>query len=141
MGRRPAGNASEAPLRRTGRKKRVFVAENEGVIALDIESILTSTGRFDVDMAYSTDDAVQRAAEFRPDILLMEISLKGSFNAIEAAERIVGRNPIPVFYLVPCANDGMLPEAERPWCCGYVEKVFDREDVLEAVESVTEDSG
>ena len=79
---------------------RILVVEDEIVVAMDIQKSLTSLGYSSPDVVFTGSDAVQIAVETHPDLVLMDIRLKGDMDGIEAAEQIRRRLGIPVVAIV-----------------------------------------
>ena len=67
-------------------KSGVLIVEDERIVALDIQSSLENCGYLVAGQADRGEEAVQKAAELRPDLVLMDIGLKGEIEPIEAAE-------------------------------------------------------
>jgi CheY-like chemotaxis protein len=66
---------------------RILVVEDEAIIAMDIESLLRRLGYVVVGSVNSGEAAIKAAAEIKPDLILMDIILKGEVDGIEAARR------------------------------------------------------
>jgi CheY-like chemotaxis protein len=67
--------------------KQFYLVEDESAVALDINHILESSG-YEVPFVTSRgEDAVKEAAKIRPDLVLMDITLKGTMDGIEAAKK------------------------------------------------------
>ena len=67
---------------------RILVVEDERVVALDIRYRLLSFGYNVTDLVVSGEDAITRTSETRPDLVLMDIKLKGEMDGVTAAEAI-----------------------------------------------------
>jgi DNA-binding NarL/FixJ family response regulator len=80
-------------------KKRVLVVEDEAIIAKDLERILRTYGYDVVGLASSGEESIRQAEVSRPDVVLMDIRLKGEMTGIEAANQICDTLHIPVIYL------------------------------------------
>jgi len=68
--------------------KRIMVAEDEGIVALDIQSRLGSMGYAVPAVVASATEAVEKAGQLLPDLVLMDIQLEGEMDGVQAAERI-----------------------------------------------------
>lgn len=104
---------------------RILVVEDESVIAFDLELQLTSLGYQVVGVVANGMDAVVRAGESCPDIVLMDIHLEGGMDGIEAARLIRERYRIPVVFLTAYAEEGTLQRAEASQPYGYLIKPCD----------------
>ena len=112
----------------------VLVVEDDGIIALDVESQLKSIGYSVSALASSAEEALAKAAETQPDLVLMDIRLKGELDGIAAAEQIRRRYGIPVVYLTAHADDETLSRAKRTEPAGYVLKPVDTRELHASIE-------
>ncbi len=80
-------------------KIKVLIVEDEIIVAKHIEDSLLSLGYTVTGIVSSGEDAIGHAAEFRPDIALMDIMLEGETDGIKAAEIIRKRYNTPVIFL------------------------------------------
>ena len=112
----------------------VLVVEDESIVALDIQNMLGSLG-YEVPVVVSSGEAaIEKAAETHPDLVLMDIRLKGDMDGIEAAEQIRGRFNIPVVYLTAYADDETLQRAKITEPYGYILKPFGERELHTAIE-------
>ena len=93
-------------------KAGILIVEDERVIAMDIKHSLLNLGYDVVGMAASGEDAITKAGESCPDLVLMDIMLQGEIDGIEAAAQIRRRYNIPMVYLTAYANDTILQRAK-----------------------------
>jgi two-component system cell cycle sensor histidine kinase/response regulator CckA len=105
-------------------KPGILIVEDERIIAMDIKHSLLNLGYEVVGMAASGEDAIVKAGEACPDLILMDIMLQGNLDGIEAAEQIRQRYNIPMVYLTAYANDTILARAKITEPFGYVLKPF-----------------
>jgi two-component system, cell cycle sensor histidine kinase and response regulator CckA len=110
-------------------KARILIVEDENIIALDIKRSLVNLGYDVVGTAASGEDAIIKAEQSHPDLVLMDIMLKGEMDGIEAAEKIRKRFDIPLVFLTAYANDTVLERAKIIQPFGYILKPF-RENEL-----------
>jgi len=82
----------------TGQEK-ILVVEDDTIIAITIEGRLKHFGYRVVGRASTAQDAIKKTIELEPDLVLMDIHLKGPVDGIEAAETIYGIHSIPVVYI------------------------------------------
>jgi len=116
------------------RSSRVLVVEDEGLIAEEIKDRLGRMGVNVVAMSATGEDAVRRAGELNPNIILMDIRLRGSIDGIEAASRIGSLYKIPIVYLTAHADDATLARAKQTTPYGYLLKPFEERDLRIALE-------
>jgi len=102
-----------------------MVVEDENIVAMDIENSLISLGYQVVGIASSGEDAIDLAGETRPDLVLMDIMLRGEIDGVEAAEQIRRRYNIPVVYLTAYADGNTLQRAKITEPYAYLLKPFE----------------
>ena len=115
-------------------KTKILVVEDERVSAEDIKMSLQRLGYSVSGMAVSGEEAVRKAEEMRPDLVLMDIVLKGEMDGIEAASAISSRLDIPVVYLTAHADKKTLARAKITEPFGYILKPFDDKDLQTNIE-------
>jgi len=115
-------------------KTRILVVEDEGIIAKDIKNTLESLGYAVTAVVSSGEDAIERTEATRPDLVLMDIVLKGT-NGIEAANQIHDHLNIPVVYLTAYADDETLQRAKITEPYGYILKPFEERDFRATIET------
>ena len=109
---------------------KILVVEDENIIALDIKNILKSLGFTVLPLISSGEKAIEKAYEYKPDLIMMDIMLKGKLNGVDAAKKIVGTLKIPIVYLTGSTNKNVLKKAMQIGHCKYINKPF-REKELE----------
>jgi PAS domain S-box-containing protein len=100
----------------------ILVVEDERITAEDIKSALESTGYMVPDLVYSGEEAVRKAGELQPDLVLMDIELEGKMDGIEAAGQIRERYGIPVIYLTAYSDNATVQRAKITEPSGYLLK-------------------
>jgi PAS domain S-box-containing protein len=113
---------------------RILIVEDDGIIARDIQQTLVRMGYPYPIVVSSGEEAVQRAMEIPPDLVLMDIKLKGPMDGVEAAQQIRARFDIPVVYLTAYADDLTLRRAKVTAPFGYVLKPFEEEELHSVIE-------
>jgi CheY-like chemotaxis protein len=113
---------------------RVLVVEDDTVI-LSIEKWRLSNLGFDVCGSAATGaDALDCVANMRPDIVLMDITLKGEIDGIETASRIKKNFSIPVIFVSSHTDEEILSRAKAVNPDGFIKKPFDDDDLRIAIE-------
>jgi CheY-like chemotaxis protein len=105
-------------------KKEILIVEDERIVAEDVGTILTNFGYAVSSIVSSGEDAIARAGEVLPDLVLMDIVLKGEMDGVEAAEQIRSTLHIPVVYLTAYADSATLKRARVTAPYGYIVKPF-----------------
>lgn len=115
-------------------KNNILIVEDNRVIAEDIKLSLNKMGyKVCAIIAYG-EKLVSVAEEMKPDLVLMDIMLKGRMNGIDAARLLKDRFDIPVVYLTAYADEDILQRAKMSEPNGYIIKPFDEKDLKVAVE-------
>ena len=115
-------------------RAKILVVEDEFITAADIQSNLQEMG-FDVPITVDNGEAaIQKAGELRPDLILMDITLAGSMNGIEAAERIRELYGIPVIFLTAHSEESTLDRALSSNPFGYIIKPFEQSSLRASIE-------
>jgi two-component system, response regulator PdtaR len=78
--------------------------------------------------------AIQKAEELFPDLILMDIMLKGGINGIQAADQIMEKSDIPVIYLTAYYNIKTLEKAKKTAPYGYIIKPYEDMGLRSAIE-------
>lgn len=112
----------------------VLVVEDESIVSKDIQLSLKKLGYNVVGAADTGEKAMELAAEHRPDIILMDIMLKGDINGIEAADSIRNELMIPVIFLTAYADESTLTKAKVTEPYGYIIKPFKEIDLHTSIE-------
>lgn len=112
----------------------VLVVEDESIVSKDIQHSLKKLGYNVVGAASTGDQAVKLAIETLPDIILMDIMLKGEMNGIEAATQIRTETNIPVIFLTAYADESTLNKAKVTQPYGYIIKPFKEIDIHTSIE-------
>ena len=103
---------------------RILVVEDERIVALDLVRTLEDLGYVVLDSVATGEAAIARAAELRPDAVLMDIRLAGEIDGILAADQIRSARDIPVIYLTAHADDETLRRAKQTGPSAYIVKPF-----------------
>jgi len=116
------------------KKTQILVVEDESIVARNIQRTLQNLG-YDVPCVVSSGQAaIQRTHQNKPDLVLMDIVLKGKIDGIEAAEQIRTRFNIPVVYLTAYTDDETLRRAKITEPFGYIVKPFQNRELKTVVE-------
>ncbi|MEG5001020.1 hybrid sensor histidine kinase/response regulator [Microcoleus sp. B4-D4] len=102
----------------------ILIVEDELLIAKNLSVKLEKLGYTIAGIVSSGADAIQRAGEIKPDLILMDIVIKGEIDGIETATRINQKLDIPIIYTTAYADDETLQRAENSGSYGYLLKPF-----------------
>ncbi|MBD2461007.1 diguanylate cyclase [Oscillatoria sp. FACHB-1407] len=114
---------------------RILVVEDERVVAWNIQEILQLFDHTVVANVASALEAIQIVGETQPDLVLMDIRLRGAMDGIEAAKAIWDQFKIPVVYLTAHADDQTLKQALVAAPFGYLLKPFNRLELQVTIET------
>jgi len=90
---------------------RILIVDDELMIAWDLERRLTGLGYVVLGLASSGQEAIEKALELRPDLVLMDIRLPGTMGGIEAAKRIRAQLQTVIVYMTAYADEPGMPRA------------------------------
>jgi CheY-like chemotaxis protein len=115
---------------------RILVVEDEAIIARDIQNILCRFGYQVSGLASSGEESIQKARDLNPDLVLMDVRLKGSMNGIEAAHEIHDHLHIPVVYLTAFGEEKTLEDAQPNNGFMKILKPFEENDIQCAIQMI-----
>ena len=115
----------------TGHK--ILIVEDEAIVALHEEENLRTMGYRVAGKASSGAEAIRKAEETRPDLVLMDIVLKGEMDGIETAGQIHDRFDIPVVFVTAYGDEATLQRAKLTEPFGYILKPFKERDLHVAI--------
>ena len=115
-------------------KQKIMVVEDSIVVSRDIGARLANLGYGVAATAVTGQEAIDKAEETQPDLILMDINLKGPMDGVEAAEQIHKRLDIPIVYLTAQSDEGTLKRAKLTGPFGYLLKPFDERDLHTTIE-------
>ena len=104
--------------------ERIMVVEDESILVMLLKRKLHSYGYGEIDWVDNGEDAVRNAELFKPDLILMDIVLKGSMDGIETAKLINENFDIPIIYLTAYSTDEVIQRALETEPYGYILKPF-----------------
>jgi PAS domain S-box-containing protein len=108
---------------------RILVVADKGIEALDIQYRLINLGYAVLAIAVNGAEAIAKAAEMLPDLVLVDILLQGEIDGVTAAEQIHTRFDIPVIYLTAAADENTLQHAKITEPYGYIMKPFQEREL------------
>jgi len=115
-------------------KARILIVEDEAIIAMEVESQLQGLGYNVTSIVDTGVKAIKKAEEDKPDIILMDIRIKGEMDGIEAAEEIRNRFGIPVIFSTAYLDEDRIERAKITMPFGYVLKPIQERDLRVTIE-------
>jgi signal transduction histidine kinase len=113
---------------------RILIVEDEPVVALDIEESLFRLGYDVVMVADSAETALSGIAQSQPDLVLMDIHLRGEQTGIDTAMQVQQQHHLPVVFLTAHADEATLLQVKAARPFGYIVKPFEMRDLSVAIE-------
>lgn len=121
-------------LRRRGSDVRILIAEDEAIIAHDIKSIVEHFGHTVVGIVDMVEDVLTTVATVRPDIVLLDIHLRGNRDGIAAGHTLRDTFHVPVVYLTAHADAETVRRAAATQPFGYLLKPFSEQALQSTLE-------
>ena len=113
----------------------ILIVEDERIIARDIRDCLENLGYSVVGIAASGEEAIAKATECHPDLILMDIQLKSEMDGIQAADIIWNQLKIPVIYSTGYSDTSTLERAKATAPFGYILKPVEERELYVAIET------
>ena len=113
---------------------KIMVVEDEAVIALNLQQMLTKMGYDVIGVSYSGEEALEKARSLRPDLILMDIMIPGKLDGIAAAKIIKAELGIPVVFLTAYSEDKIIESAKQAEPYGYILKPSQDREIKATVE-------
>ena len=114
--------------------KKILIVEDERVVAEDIKNSLEDLGYVVTGVEDSGEEAIKKVEENKPDLVMMDIKLKGKMDGIDAASQISSRSNIPIVFLTAHTDEKTLERAKLTEPFGYLVKPFEQQDLQIAIE-------
>jgi DNA-binding LytR/AlgR family response regulator len=116
------------------KKTKILIVEDEMIIAANISLQLTTLGYEVTGIMPRGEDALLHIEDNPPDILLLDINLKGKLDGIETAEAMQKTHNIPVIYLTANIDEAYFDRAKQTHPYGFISKPFKKLDLQRAIE-------
>jgi DNA-binding LytR/AlgR family response regulator len=115
-------------------KQNILIVEDESIVAKDIQQTLIRLGYNVVGIASTGEKAIQLAQAEYPELILMDIMLKGEMTGIDVAQIIKEKLGIPIIYITAYADETTISKSKYTEPYGYIIKPFKEIDVQTAIE-------
>jgi len=116
-------------------KVRILIVEDEILVARDTENMLLNFGYDVLGIVRTGEEAVAKAGELSPDLILMDVRLPGKIDGVEAAGRIRDLYGLPVIFVTAHADEATLQRSKRTGPIGYLLKPFEEKELRMTVET------
>jgi len=117
-----------------GAKLNILIAEDEHLVANDIKGILENFGYHVSSVAFRADEVIKEVETNTPDLILIDIKLKGEKNGIDAVEHIQNRFDIPYIYITALTDKETLHRAKKTDPSGYIYKPIEEKELIANIE-------
>ena len=114
--------------------EKILIVEDEYIVGDVLKRIFEKKGYVVPSIAVSGEDAIKQAEEYVPDLIIMDISLKGTMDGIEAAKEIRSRIDVPILFLTAYEDEEIFERAKMTEPFGYFLKPLDEKEIIMAVE-------
>jgi PAS domain S-box-containing protein len=115
-------------------KAKVLIVEDEQIVASDIKRLLQNTGYDVIGIASTGEKAVRQATAGQPDLVLMDVKLKGQMDGIAAAAQIREQIDLPIIFLTAFSDEVTLQRAEVVSPYGYLLKPLNERELHAAIQ-------
>lgn len=113
---------------------KILIVEDEAIVAKDIETCLSSFGYLICGIVSSGEEALVMAGHVRPNLILLDMMLKGKIDGIETAHRIKAQFSIPVIFLTAYSDENTISRARETNAFGYLLKPFEERELRSTIE-------
>jgi PAS domain S-box-containing protein len=115
-------------------KSTILIVEDNEILTLELKDRLESINYTVVSTAASGLDAIKKAELHHPDLIIMDIKIKGDMDGIDTASAIRKDKDIPIIFLTAHADDKTLQRAIITQPYGYIIKPFDEKELKSSIE-------
>jgi CheY-like chemotaxis protein len=117
--------------------RKILIVEDENIIASDIRSMLEDLGYLVSDVVSSGEESIEKASKTRPDLILMDIKLKGNLDGVSAGEEIIKQFRIPIVYLTAYSDQSTIKRisgGKNGNQSAVINKPFDEEELQSIID-------
>ena len=116
----------------------IMIVEDDAIIANDLEMLVEDAGFKVIATVNSGERAINSAQKVKPDIILMDIMIKGILDGIEAAAAIFTKLNVPIIYVTAHSNPEILRRIKITTPYGHIVKPFNDELVIDTIKAALE---
>lgn len=114
---------------------KILIVEDESIVASDLKQQLVFIGHKVVGIVSNGKDAIKKCKETNPDLIFMDIMIKGDIDGIETAKIITKLYKIPHIYITGLQDDITLERSKTSLPSDYINKPFDETEITKAIKS------
>lgn len=108
---------------------KILIVEDDFIVAIDLKIHLENMGYYVLDITDNGYDALTKTRETNPDLILMDINLKGDIDGIDTAQKINTLYHVPVIYLTGYNDKNTIKRANITEPFGYIVKPFEDREI------------
>ncbi|QLE42948.1 hybrid sensor histidine kinase/response regulator [Nostoc sp. C052] len=116
-------------------KVRILVVEDEYILSMNLQETLELLGYTVLDIIDTAETAIEKAGELLPNLVLMDIQLRGEMDGIQAAELIWNRFQVPVVYITGHSDKSTVDRANMTFAFGYILKPVKEQQLYVAIQT------
>jgi PAS domain S-box-containing protein len=124
---------SKAEIQKKSRAN-ILIVDDELIVAMDMKHSLEIAGYQVAAIAVSAKDAMSKTEKEKPDIILMDIILKGAIDGIDTAKTILESYDVPIIFITASSDPQTFERAKLVGHYGYLIKPFDHRDLVNGIE-------
>jgi PAS domain S-box-containing protein len=113
----------------------ILIVEDEKLAAQELRGRLEELGYKVVDIAYSSEEAIEKTEKLRPHIVLMNIRLKGTRDGIQTGSLIGDYHDTPIVYMIDYSSQATIRRAGATGPFGYIFRPFDKKQIFATIET------
>jgi len=113
---------------------KILIVEDEVLVAEDLSADLEEMGFEVVDIAISGDECFASFEKYQPDVILMDIRIKGDLSGIEVAKILKEKSSTPIIYLTSNTDSATMTAAIESHPQSFISKPYNRNDLKAAIE-------
>jgi two-component system response regulator LytT len=117
---------------------KILIIEDEILIAEDLSDVIKSFGVKAIDMAHDKDSALLKIADFKPDLILLDIRMESEQTGIEIAEIVNEAHKIPFVFITAHSDMQMVQRILKTTPAGYITKPVKKSDVFANISLIAE---
>lgn len=117
------------------RVAKVLIVEDDSMISFYMRNMLEANGHVVTGVVESGEEMFDAIHADGPDVILMDIMLKGKMDGVDAAERVSGEHGIPVIFVTANTDPSILRRAENTFPYGYVSKPFNEHELVSTIKA------
>jgi len=115
-------------------QKRILIVEDDDIVALAIRNQLTEFGYSVCDSIHYGEDAIKKVDELQPDLILMDIKLKGEIDGIRAAQKIKENYDLPIVFLTAYSDEATVNRVKNTNPDGYLIKPYTKRELRSTID-------